>query len=65
MHRQLLHPDSVRDVNHQFPRLQWGGCFADTVRRENRLKPWSHTTTLGEEDFPVKILGNPYDAEFE
>ncbi|KAH8424490.1 putative urea hydro-lyase/cyanamide hydratase [Aspergillus melleus] len=65
MHSQLVHADTVRDVNQQFPRLRWSGCFADTVRQEMQLKPWAHTTTLGEDDFPAKILGNPLAAEFE
>lgn len=65
MHSQLVHPDTVRDINLQFPRLHWSGCFADTVRQEMRLKPWAHTTTLGKDDFPAKILDNPYAAEYE
>ncbi|KAK1148871.1 hypothetical protein N8T08_008756 [Aspergillus melleus] len=65
MHSQLVHADTVRDVNRQFPRLRWSGCFADTVRQEMQLKPWAHTTTLGEDDFPAKILSNPLAAKFE
>ncbi|PLB53575.1 hypothetical protein P170DRAFT_424295 [Aspergillus steynii IBT 23096] len=62
---RLVHPDTVRDVNHRFPRLRWSGCFVDTLRQEIRLKPWAHSTTLGEEEFPAKILGNPYAVEYE
>ncbi|KAI4599495.1 hypothetical protein KJ359_001938 [Pestalotiopsis sp. 9143b] len=50
-----------------FPRRGWSGCFARTIRKENTLKPWAHTTHLGEEDFPGGVEGNqlmaPYEAE--
>lgn len=48
-----------------YPRKSWSSCFAATIRRENGLKPWAHTTHLGEEDFPEGVEGNalmaPYD----
>lgn len=54
------------DVNRTFPRLGWSGCFASAIREENGLKPWAHTTHLGEEDFPEGVKGNelmkPYDS---
>ncbi|KAA8647193.1 uncharacterized protein ATNIH1004_005883 [Aspergillus tanneri] len=40
-------------------------CFGNTVLQENRHKPWAHTTTLGEDDFPDNILGNAHAAPFE
>ncbi|KAK9234980.1 hypothetical protein V1525DRAFT_411355, partial [Lipomyces kononenkoae] len=54
----LVHPSTIEDVSKQFPRKQWSHCFAATIRRENGLKPWAHTTALGEEAFPSKVLGN-------
>ncbi|THC98264.1 hypothetical protein EYZ11_002266 [Aspergillus tanneri] len=65
VHSQLVHPDTARDVIQHYPRLQWSDCFANTVREENRRKPWAHTTTLGEEDFPDSILGNAHAAPYE
>jgi cyanamide hydratase len=45
--------------------MKWSRCFAATIHRENELKPWAHTTTLGEEAFPAKVLGNKLMAPFE
>ncbi|KXJ93651.1 hypothetical protein Micbo1qcDRAFT_193054 [Microdochium bolleyi] len=36
----------------------WSGCFAATIRKENGLKPWAHTTHLGETAFPEGVLAN-------
>ncbi|KAF9884028.1 hypothetical protein FE257_002366 [Aspergillus nanangensis] len=65
MHSQLVHPDTVADVTRHYPRLKWSACFAGTIREENSLKPWAHTTSLGEDEFPAKVLKNPYNAEYE
>ncbi|RYC61290.1 hypothetical protein CHU98_g4921 [Xylaria longipes] len=46
------------DVNGAFPRKGWSGCFSKTIREENGLKPWAHTTHLGEEDFPEGVKNN-------
>ncbi|KAL4793729.1 hypothetical protein BDV19DRAFT_366131 [Aspergillus venezuelensis] len=56
-HAQLVHEDTVRDVIERWPRLNWSSCFSKTVEEEVNLKPWAHTTALG--DFKGAILGNP------
>ncbi|KAJ5826495.1 hypothetical protein N7447_003258 [Penicillium robsamsonii] len=61
----LIHPSTIQDVSNHFPRLEWSSCFASTIHEENRLKPWAHTTTLGEEEFPNKVLGNTLMAPYE
>ncbi|CAK7214355.1 hypothetical protein SBRCBS47491_002112 [Sporothrix bragantina] len=61
----LVHADTKVDVNKQFPRNGWSGCFSKTIREENGLKPWAHTTALGEEDFPEGVLHNKLMAEFD
>ena len=62
---ELVHKETIEDVVRHFPRKGWSSCFAATIREENRLKPWAHTTALGEEDFPNRVLNNqlmaPYD----
>ncbi|KAI4194650.1 MAG: hypothetical protein LQ348_002598 [Seirophora lacunosa] len=64
-HKDLVHKDTIQDVTRQFPRKKWSSCFAATIRKENGLKPWAHTTALGEDDFPNGVLNNqlmePYD----
>ena len=61
----LVHRATIEDVVGHYPRKGWSGCFAATLRKEIELKPWAHTTALGEEDFPNGVLGNelmaPYD----
>ena len=56
---------TVESVVEAYPRLKWSGCFAKVIRRENALKPWAHTTHLGERAFPEGVEGNklmePYD----
>ncbi|KAI1484542.1 hypothetical protein F5X96DRAFT_663810 [Biscogniauxia mediterranea] len=53
------------DVNRAFPRKGWSACFAETIRTENGLKPWAHTTHLGEEDFPEGVRGNKLMADVD
>ncbi|EDN03908.1 predicted protein [Histoplasma mississippiense (nom. inval.)] len=59
------HPCTIHNVNVAFPRLKWADCFAATIRQENSLKPWAHTTALGEDEFPAKVLGNKLMAKYE
>lgn len=62
---QIVDVVTRESVNERFPRKGWSGCFAKTIREENALKPWAHTTHLGEEDFPGGVENNelmkPYD----
>ena len=64
-HAELVHKETIEDVVKHFPRLKWSNCFSKTIREENGLKPWAHTTALGEEDFPNGVANNklmePYD----
>ena len=65
-HAELVHRETIEDVVKHYPRKKWSGCFAATIRKENGLKPWAHTTALGEEEFPGGVEGNelmaPYDG---
>jgi len=62
---QLVNKGTIESVVEAYPRKGWSGCFARTIRKENGLKPWAHTTHLGELDFPVGVENNslmaPYD----
>ncbi|KAL1885570.1 hypothetical protein Plec18167_001065 [Paecilomyces lecythidis] len=62
---ELVHRATIEDVTKNYPRLKWSDCFAAVIHRENSLKPWAHTTTLGEEEFPAKVQGNKLMAEYE
>lgn len=63
---ELVHKWTIEDVVRHYPRKKWSSCFAATIRKENGLKPWAHTTALGEEEFPGGVENNelmaPYDG---
>ncbi|KAI9735175.1 MAG: hypothetical protein M1834_001765 [Cirrosporium novae-zelandiae] len=63
-HADLIHPDTIAAIVKEYPRLKWSHCFAKTAQAEMKLKPWSHTTVLGEE-FPKNILANKVMNHFE
>lgn len=57
----LVHATTRDDVNAAFPRGGWSGCFAATIRKEVRAKPWAHSTLLGGADgevFANAVEGN-------
>jgi cyanamide hydratase len=62
---QLVSKATIESVTNAYPRKKWSSCFAATIRRENGLKPWAHTTALGESAFPEGVESNelmaPYD----
>lgn len=60
---KIIHGDTLKDVNKKFPRHKWLGCFADTIREEERLKPWCHSTVIPE--FDRKIEANELMKPFE
>ncbi|KAL2049676.1 hypothetical protein ABVK25_010017 [Lepraria finkii] len=64
-HADLVHKETIENVVKHFPRKKWSSCFAATIRKENALKPWAHTTAL-EKEFPEGVEGNqlmaPYDG---
>jgi len=67
LHSQLVHPKTIEEISLSYPRNKWTGCFADVVKTEIKLKPWSHTTSMGpsENAIVAGVLGNklmePYD----
>jgi cyanamide hydratase len=64
-HPELVHATTRDEVVGKFPRLSWSSCFSKTIREENTLKPWAHTTHLGEEEFPNGVLGNTLMEPYE
>lgn len=61
----LVDPATLADVNRVWPRAGWSGCFAATIRQENGLKPWAHTTHLGEDAFPEGVENNALMEPFD
>jgi cyanamide hydratase len=62
---ELVDKATIESVVEAFPRKGWSGCFAATIRRENSLKPWAHTTHLGERDFPEGVENNRLMARYD
>lgn len=62
IHR-IIDEKTLEDVNNQFPRLKWLTCFANTIREEERLKPWCHSTVIP--NFDKKIEANELMKPFE
>ncbi|KAF4458843.1 cyanamide hydratase [Fusarium albosuccineum] len=60
---EIIHEKTRDEVNKNFPREGWLGCFADTIRREEGLKPWCHTTHIP--DFAAKVEGNQLMKPYE
>ncbi|KAJ8061080.1 hypothetical protein OCU04_010157 [Sclerotinia nivalis] len=58
MNPQLVDEKTIENVVKEWPRLGWSKCFSHTIQQENALKPWAHTTHLGEKDFPNGVLEN-------
>ncbi|MCJ1407257.1 hypothetical protein MMC19_001328 [Ptychographa xylographoides] len=64
-HQEMVHAETICDVVKAYPRQGWSKCFAGTIRRENGLKPWAHTTSLGERDFPEGVEGNKLMEQYD
>jgi cyanamide hydratase len=65
LNEELVARETIESVVGAYPRKGWSGCFAATIRKENGLKPWAHTTHLGEEEFPEGVLGNKLMKEWD
>ncbi|KAJ5394686.1 hypothetical protein N7509_006473 [Penicillium cosmopolitanum] len=63
-HTELVHSLTIEDISRHFPRRGWSRCFAATLRKETELKPWCHTTVLGE-GASARVLGNKLMAPYE
>ncbi|KAK4161081.1 cyanamide hydratase [Cladorrhinum sp. PSN259] len=61
----LVSEETKVDVLKRFPREGWSKCFEKTIREENGLKPWAHTTHLGEEMFPNGVGQNVFMSGFD
>ena len=64
---QLIHPQTIEDISNKFPRNKWTGCFADVVKTEIKLKPWSHTTSMGpsQDEIVRGVLANKVMAKYD
>lgn len=54
---ELVHARTRDAVVGRWPRLGWSACFGGVIREEMGLKPWAHTSHLGEA-FPEGVREN-------
>lgn len=59
----LIHQETIYSINEKYPRFNWSSCFSNVISKEGTQKPWSHTTTLGIENFKNGVLNNPVKYE--
>ncbi|OBT54781.1 hypothetical protein VE04_05628 [Pseudogymnoascus sp. 24MN13] len=62
---ELVHPQTIVNITNAYPRMKWSQCFAHTIGQEMELKPWAHTSHLGEKEFKEGVLGNSLMEPFE
>lgn len=62
---ETVHVETLEAVVAAFPRLGWSKCFERTIRLENELKPWAHTSALGVDRFPDGVRDNELMRRFE
>lgn len=60
---KIIHEKTREEVNNAFPREGWLGCFAATIRKEEELKPWCHTTHIPK--FAEQVEGNQLQKPYE
>lgn len=43
---KMLHDSTRTEINEAHPRLKWCTFFSGTIRKEEEIKPWCHSTHL-------------------
>ncbi|KAF9262004.1 cyanamide hydratase [Marasmius fiardii PR-910] len=54
----LIHPKLIETTTKMFPRKGWSEHFARVIDKEEKLKPWCHTTTFEVPNWKVGIPSN-------
>ncbi|RAL06905.1 putative cyanamide hydratase [Aspergillus homomorphus CBS 101889] len=60
---KVLHDVTREEVNKAHPRQAWCSFFADTIRKEESVKPWCHSTHIV--NFDRQIEGNTLMKQWE
>ncbi|KAH8077082.1 hypothetical protein BXZ70DRAFT_705897 [Cristinia sonorae] len=69
----LIHPKPIETTCAKYPRKGWSEAFAQTIEKEENLKPWCHTTTFEvtnwqrgmSSQFATDVRGNQIMAQYE
>ncbi|KAL6903259.1 hypothetical protein GGI43DRAFT_336201 [Trichoderma evansii] len=43
---KLIHDTTRAQINEAYPRLKWCSFFSSVIRKEEKIKPWCHSTHL-------------------
>ncbi|CAG8135454.1 unnamed protein product [Penicillium olsonii] len=60
---QLIHEATRTEINETYPRVKWCTFFANTIRKEEEIKPWCHSTHLV--NFDAEIEANTLMKQWE
>ncbi|RDW65705.1 putative cyanamide hydratase [Aspergillus mulundensis] len=60
---RLIHAETRAEVNEAHPRLEWCRFFSETIRKEESVKPWCHSTHIV--GFDKLIEGNGLMRQWE
>ncbi|GME63170.1 Cyanamide hydratase [Neofusicoccum parvum] len=61
--KDLVHPETIKNVVEKYPRNGWSGCFAKTIREEIGHKPWAHSTAI--DGFAEMVEDNELMKEYD
>ncbi|KAJ5794946.1 hypothetical protein N7457_001545 [Penicillium paradoxum] len=60
---KMIHETTRAQINEAYPRLKWSTFFAGVIRKEEKIKPWCHSTHLV--NFDNEIEGNTLMKQWE
>ncbi|VUC34387.1 unnamed protein product [Clonostachys rosea] len=60
---KLIHDVTRKEINEAFPRSKWCSFFAKVIEKEEKIKPWCHSTHLV--DFAKEVSANTLMKEWE
>ncbi|KAJ5160350.1 cyanamide hydratase [Penicillium canariense] len=60
---KMVHETVCVQVTEAYPRLKWSTFFSTLIRKEEKIKPWCHSTHLV--DFDIEIETNTLMKQFE
>lgn len=60
---EMVHKKTRTQINDDYPRAKWGVFFSSVIRKEEKIKPWCHSTHLV--NFANEIEANTLMKQWE
>ncbi|KAJ5822640.1 cyanamide hydratase [Penicillium robsamsonii] len=60
---ELIHKNTRTQINEAYPRIKWCEFFSSVIRKEEKIKPWCHSTHLV--NFDNEIEANTLMKQWE